>query len=315
MTSELALRPFTEQDYSAFTRLYNLIHADTPMSEQEIRHFDQTRKADVYVNEVLDYREELIAAVFAMKADDGENRVRMDLYLHPDKVSEPLRNDLYSYLIAKLKDAHSLVTRVREDWSGLHSFFLSQGFEELERAWVSRLDLERFDISPFLAIFDKAKTATIGFKTLADLPDTDATHRLLYKTVTQDLLPSVPTAEPLNIWPYEVWLERYLGRPEHNSESVFLAFKDDELVGMSELYHSNEADKLKTGLTAVKKAYRRNGIALSLKLIGIQYALEHQIKEIATTNHSVNRPMLSINEALGFVKDPAWIRLKKELST
>ncbi|MCA9837424.1 MAG: GNAT family N-acetyltransferase [Trueperaceae bacterium] len=317
MTSRetLSLRPFAEQDHAPFTQLYNLIHPDTPMSEEEIRHFYQTRQSDIYVNEVLEDADKLIAKLFAMQADDGESRVRIDLYLHPDKVSEALREKLYHYLVDKLVLAESLVTRVREDWSELHSFFLAQKFVELERAWVSRLDLSTFQTEPFLWAFEKAKAAGISFKTQAALPSNDATHRMLYKTITEDFLPAVPTAEPLNIWPYEVWLERYLGRPERNPESVFLAFNEDELVGMSELYRSQEITKLKTGLSAVKETYRRKGIAMSLKLLGIQYALEQQAEEIATTNHSVNRPMLSINEALGFVKDPAWIRLKKDLLT
>jgi len=34
---------------------------------------------------------------------------------------------------------------------------------------------------------------------------------------------------------------------------------------------------------------------------------------VRTNNHQVNRPMLAINEALGFEKEPAQLHLKKNL--
>ena len=52
---------------------------------------------------------------------------------------------------------------------------------------------------------------------------------------------------------------------------------------------------------------------MALKLRTIGYARNAGYREIRTWN-STNRPMLAINEALGFARQPAWITFGKDLS-
>ena len=54
---------------------------------------------------------------------------------------------------------------------------------------------------------------------------------------------------------------------------------------------------------------------MALKLKAVEYARSHGLKQIRTWNDSLNRPMLAINEALGFAREPAWITFGKDLST
>lgn len=66
-----------------------------------------------------------------------------------------------------------------------------------------------------------------------------------------------------------------------------------------------------SNLTAVKRAYRRQGIALALKLRAIVYAQEHGKPYIKTWNDSPNEGMIALNERLGFVRQIGWLTYRK----
>ena len=199
---------------------------------------------------------------------------------------------------------------MREDETVWLEFYHTAGFVELERQWESRLNVSTFDPAPFAWAPQKAAEAGVTFTTLADLPDDEATQRPHY-TITVELLQDVPFAQPRAVWPFEVWLERSLHNPMRDPAGSFLAFSGNDLVGTSELYRTQHPATLKTGITGVRGAHRRKGVAQTLKLHAAAYAKAVGAAEIVTTNHITNRPMLAINEAMGFVKNPAWITLTK----
>jgi GNAT superfamily N-acetyltransferase len=79
------------------------------------------------------------------------------------------------------------------------------------------------------------------------------------------------------------------------------------------LYRRPADNDLDTGFTTVKPAHRRRGVALALKATALAHAKSLGKTAVRTDNAQINRPMLSINEALGFEKMPAWIDLVKVL--
>lgn len=126
----------------------------------------------------------------------------------------------------------ALIVRIREDWPYWLDFYRTRGFTETERMWESRLELVGFTAEPFAGALNRVSSAGVTIKTLADLPDDETTQRLLYGTITE-LLSDVPFSEPLNIWPFAVWQERFWRSPARRPEGFFLAFHGSELVGLS----------------------------------------------------------------------------------
>lgn len=319
------LRPFTEADLPALVALHNRCRPDLPRTEASLRHLDAVYGGDLLVNLVATSANgsegPLLGAVRALRAAPGSRKMRLTLLVPMVETegaegSFGLARTLYEAALGALASHQptALETYVREGeaWLG---FFEGLGFGELERMWESHLDVQRFDPAMWEGALVRAAEAGLSLRPLADLPATEATQRLLYDLTTRLLL-DVPFSEPPTLWPLEVWRERVWGSPYFLPEGFFLAFDRSDPgrpVGLSELYRTERPGWLSTGLTGVGRAYRRQGVALALKVRAASYAKAQGMLVITTRNHTTNGAMLGINERLGFARQPAWITLKKTL--
>jgi len=306
-------RPFDYSDaaYELYITLHNAVYPERPRTAEEIRHFDATQGP-----------KDISETFFALQ--DGK---AIGWFAHMTPRSNPLPGrlqvewgllagyeQLLSELWAELKRqiaTHSvkeLITQVREDWPQAN-FYKSKGFAVYDRMWASQLDLETFDPTPVQRPLPRG----IGVMTLADLDYLSEVVQRQYYALTVALLRDVPFNEPLEIWPFELWQERMMKDSKLMPQAHFIAFDQSRMIGVSQLWHSSRPQTIQTGLTGVLKPYRRQGIALYLKLRAAQYAKQQGYRYIRTSNHQINRPMLAINEAMGFVKEPAWIHLIKKI--
>lgn len=300
----------TDADLGIYVRLQNTVHPERPRTVEELRHYQATRgPEDVSVGFFAEIDGEAVGWAdyrTPMNPVVGQLEVEYGLLQGHENLTAPL----WAFLETKIarQGGKELIARVREDWPEL-SFYESQGFSPYEHSWASTLDLETFDPEPL----ERSLPLHISVKTLAhlDLGDEAVQRRFYELTVT--LLRDVPWSEPLEVWPFELWQKRALGDAKFIPEANFVAFDGEKMVGLSQLFKSNRPQTIGTGLTGTLSTHRRMGIAQALKLRAAEYAKAHGYRYIRTTNHQVNRPMLSLNEAMGFAKEPAWLALKKEL--
>ena len=90
------------------------------------------------------------------------------------------------------------------------------------------------------------------------------------------------------------------------------AFDKKKIIGTSETYFpKNEPVKdVGTGLTGIRKAYYKQGIASFMKAKVVKYFIDNHpdFEYLFTENSNVNEPMLKINHNIGFKEHFRWLQ-------
>ena len=100
----------------------------------------------------------------------------------------------------------------------------------------------------------------------------------------------------------EGWRALDIDRPSRSPDLAFVALDGDEVVGyaVADIF----GDEGHHGFTAVKRAWRRRGIATALKRAQIAAATDLGLKRLATGSEERNLPMRRLNAKLGYRPDP-----------
>jgi len=116
-------------------------------------------------------------------------------------------------------------------------------------------------------------------------------------------VPDIPNEEDFSPT-FDEWLA-FENRPSRRPELVFVAVAGDEVVGYSAL--DVFGPRVFNGLTAVRRAWRRRGVATALKHAGIAAAKAAGFARLQTESEERNVPMRTLNERLGYVPVPGMI--------
>jgi L-amino acid N-acyltransferase YncA len=308
------IRAFTPQDYPAIADVYNASWEGSPTTVEQLRTQDETaqgHRESTFQRYVVEYNERIVAFGCYDQPprfyEPGTFRVIM--CVEPRYQKHGIGSALSDRIIEDLRllNTRSIWVKIREDMLPGLRFVKKHGFSEELRIWELHLDTTAFDPHPYTGLHPALKAQGIEIKTLQEL-ETDAEHsQKLYRLtceVGQDLPPTEHWTQPS----YDDFLRDTQLR---SRASYFVAVHEDSYVGLSYLTAHKEERFCATGLTGVKRAYRRQGIALALKLQGIIYTREHAYPTITTSVDSSNQASLSMNERLGFVKWRTWMVFAK----
>lgn len=317
----LQIRDFAagDTDYAAVVAVDNACYPEYPGTVEELRHDDEARPAKHKFRRWVAELDGTIVGFASHYQFEGmfhPQKFGLSVCVHPAHQRRGIGSALYEAALAGLAPYNPLSLRVsiREDKERSMRFATGRGFVEDTRTWESRLDVPSFDPAPFAGAEERALATGITFATIAELAARDPGYRAkLYEldvAATQDEPHPEPITKPSRAV-YDSWI---FDNPNYLPEGMFIALDGDRYVAMSTLKTSQASpDELYVGFTGVLREYRGKGLALALKLKTIAFARARGVQTIKTWNASINRPMLRINEALGFVKQPAWVSLVKHL--
>lgn len=317
------LRPFVEADYPRYVELGNAVYPDHRRGVDEVRHDDGLWDGDRFFMLRLVAKEgddRLVGSgvIAHMPSQFHPDKYELVVKVHPEQRRRGIGTRLYERLLAELAARGAIATRteVRESEAAGVAFAERRGFVEVQREWESRLDVAGFDPERFAGAEARVAAAGIAIVTLGAERgrDPDGALRAAYDlSVTCDR--DVPEVDPVTPVPFEFFVGNDVEGPQALPDGYFLAKDGDRYVGQSNLFGSTEEpDVLYQGLTGVLAEYRGKGIATALKLRTVAYARAHGKREIRTWNDTRNAPMLRINDAMGFAKQPAWIVFQKPLT-
>ncbi len=314
-------RLFAPDDYEGYVAIGNRCYPDYPGTVAEARHQDETWDHSKYFKRriVVEQDGTIVGAGdlnhsrWTFRPDTYHIEVKVD----PQQRRRGIGRAMYDDLLAAAgeRDAKQLVAGVKESMTGGLEFARRQGFTEVKRDWESRLDAEHFDFGAFAEAPRRVVEAGLRITTLAEeIADDPSALERIYE-LDCDCGRDVPSTDPFTPLAFEDWRREVLESPNSTPDAFYLAVSPEgRYLGVSNLWRSLEDPSfIWQGLTGVRREARGKGIAMALKLRTVEYARDHGIREIKTWNDQRNRPMLRINEAMGFVKQPAWIEMRKEL--
>jgi GNAT superfamily N-acetyltransferase len=312
------IREFGPDDYPALVAVHNAAYPDDPTSALMQRFHDDHRDPQCRHRRWVAEAQGAVVGVGEYGQSAGmfhPQKFWVYLAVLPRCRRQGLGGALYEHVLAALAPFEPLSVRVgnvREDMTDSRRFLERRGFVESMRGWQSRLDLASFDPTPFTAVAEQVAAQGIEIRSmreLADDPDRDRRLWELEVALDQD----VPNPEPPTPISFEHFSANIFESPNLVPDAFFVALDRGEYVGESTLWASQAIPDLEVGLTGVRRAYRRRGIALALKLRAIAWAQAHGYPGIRTWNEINNAGMLTINARLGFVRQPCWIEYVKTL--
>lgn len=317
-----SVRPFRDSDYEVYARLRNRYRPAQPLSTEELRH-----RAGAYLApgglrrwyvavEEAGHRPVAWAALDQRSYNYDPRRCWANVFVDPDHQGRGIGRTLSSLLEeeARRHEMVALWAEVRADFGRGVEFFLRQGFSELRRRRLSRVDLAAANVG---GLPDRARVLRfegIEFATLAtEGPDREEVRRRYYELVrsAEADAPELGGRTPRT---YEQFVRAELRAPGFFPEGTFLARTSSEFVGVTALERvGGDPGRVRVAFTGTSPRYRHQGIATELKRRAIGFAQRLGYLWMDTETDAANVAIGTINEGLGFKTMATYVLGEKRL--
>jgi ribosomal protein S18 acetylase RimI-like enzyme len=315
----IQFREFRWDDIPALVDIRKRTTPDNPVSPERLEYFERTYPADNprlrYVVGRSDGKCIGQGACDHPIGFDAPGVYFMWIIVDPDwrrrGIAQALLAEFEPY--ARQQGAEKLRCMCKEDQDYSIRFLQHAGFTNFGLRFESILDLTTFDERPFSGAIEQAQAAGFEFTTLAAEREVNPeADRRLYELDHENGL-EVP-------WPggvrmdltYEQWRQRALDSPDSDPSAMLIAKHHGQYVGSTSVEFARDRPA-RTSMTGVQRTYRRQGLALALKLLSFRLMKERGCTQTLTNNDTANPSILRLNEKLGYQKRPGAMQWEKML--
>src|SRR5438309_4093435 len=315
------VRTATPADYPALVAVGKASYPDYGESVEEWRHWDKTWDHSKYFKLRLvaeeDGRIVGYGLVNHMRWAFVPTKYRFDITVLPEDRRRGHGTALYEGVVAAVveRGGRTLAASAKESMGDGVRFLTKRGYREVKRDWESRLFVAGFDFGRFARAGGRVTKQGIRIVALADEMERDPAALQKAFELNEDCRMDIPSVDPPTRHTFDEFRGDDIDAPNALLDAFFIAIdKDGRYLGVSNMFRSlDNPTFLWQGITGVRRDARGKGIAMALKLRTVRFAIDKGIEHIKTGNDVHNEPMLSINEALGFAKQPAWVAYEKAL--
>ncbi len=313
------IRPFVPDDYERITEIYNLNFPQHAETAEERRDHDEKRNQKFIHSRYVAENESGVVIAYGEYSQGPwqfhPQKFDVSIEVHPEFQHRGIGTKLNAFLMNELDTYDPIFLKAygQEGKIPALGFLAKNGYGEVMREWESCLNPTDFDFAPYSGAAEHVTAQGIVIKTLRELESDPCRDRKLYDLESQISL-DMPSSEASTVPTFHDWKKNTFENPGLVPDGYFVALDttaNNRYIGVSQLWASLADKTLYTGATGVLSEYRRRGIALALKLRAVRYAKDTAVPVVRTWNAQSNRAMLSINEKLGFVKEPAWIEYRR----
>lgn len=195
-------------------------------------------------------------------------------------------------------------------------FAEKRGFTYVHSHFTSRLDVAGFDEGCFVGVIERVQAQGITFATLADFGDTEEARRKDFEINNRSSAPAFEREGPVSAWEsFDEFRKSVCESKWYRADGQIVAIDDasGEWVGLCAIGFNADGVTAFNAYTGVDPRYRRRGIALGLKLLGVRCVRRHGCTTLHTNNDTRNAPMLAINDRMGYVRQGAMMWFEKSL--
>lgn len=209
--------------------------------------------------------------------------------VRPELRGRGIGGALYDHVEARLcEQGATRIETTPNDEAG-RQFLDARGFEVSATFRVSEIDPRR--VSP--AVRPRPGVEVVALREVSELAET------LFELYSQGRA-DVPSASPRAVWTFAEWRAQTLDHPLLDLDASVVVLEGGEPVSLAWLYSDREGHRAETLMAATRRDRRGRGLASVAKIESTRRAATVGLTRILTSNDVDNRPMLAINDRLGY---------------